>query len=316
MRGEVVAFDADVGEGEIAGDDLARYRFSATQARVPPGLRTGVRVEFAVGPDRQAREIALLASAPPIRGPAGGFDFGRVVQRTFTAIGQNWQVFLGGAALLIGVPSIATAWGQATMDASPNVLSGLAWAGGGLLYLVGSCLLQGMVLKAAVNGFNGKTIGFSSAFDVGVRMALPLLGLAIVMGLGLFIGFILLIVPAIFLAVMWSVAAPVLVAERRDIIESLRRSADLTKGHRWNVFGLLAIYVLLTWLLAAFIGGVALAMGSVASGGSLNILPILLTPLVNVAAGIVGSAGVASLYYELRSAKDGIGADELAAVFD
>jgi hypothetical protein len=313
MRGEIVAFDAGVGEGEIAGDDFARYRFKAADARSPALLRTGARVEFlAFG--GQALEISLLAGSAPSMDTKGRFDLGRVIQRTFTSIRSNWAVFFGSAALLTGIPSAVAAWGQVTMTEAPGVLPGMAWGVGALANLIGAYLLQAMVLKAAINGFNGKSTTFDSAFDVALRMALPLFGLAILVGLGMIVGFILLVVPAIFLAVIWSVAAPVLVAERRDVMESLKRSTDLTKGHRWSVFALLLIYVVLWWLIAIVVGGLVLATGGLR--GDANMLRVFINPLVNIVSTVIASAGVASLYYELRTAKEGVGAEDLASVFD
>ena len=93
MRGEIVAFDAGVGEGEMAGDDFARYRFKAADARSPALLRTGARVEFlAFG--GQALEISLLAgSAPPVD-TKGHFDLGRVIvmDRYKLIYNVTWQL--------------------------------------------------------------------------------------------------------------------------------------------------------------------------------------------------------------------------------
>jgi hypothetical protein len=253
---------------------------------------------------------------------SGTFDFGRVIQRAFSSIKQNWQIFFGGSALLLGVPSALAAWGQmgtmsnAMSGMSGSMLSGLAWFIGAILCVIGSYLLQAMVLKAAINGFSGKSTTFSSAFEVGARMALPLLGLAIVAGLGMMVGLILLIVPGIFLAVLWLVAAPVLVTEKRDIMESLKRSADLTRGHRWAIFGLLVIYAVIWWLTTFVVGLIGGAVGVALSGGEPSVTVVLLRPVINVVSAVLASAGIASVYYELRTAKEGVGADELAAVFD
>ncbi|MDP0959003.1 hypothetical protein Q6334_28190, partial [Klebsiella pneumoniae] len=92
---------------------------------------------------------------------------------------------------------------------------------------------------AAVNGFNGKATSFGQAFDVGVKMFLPLLGFAIIAALGAGLGYLALIVPGVIISVMWSVASPAVVVEKRGVLESLQRSRDLTRGYRWNVFGLM-----------------------------------------------------------------------------
>jgi len=321
MRGEIVAFDAGVGEGEIAGDDFARYRFSAADARSPSMLRTGARVDFVVSDDRRAREIVLLASPAPAAKSGGTFDLGRVIQRTFASIGQNWAIFFGAAAILIGIPSLVMTWGQTNLSAAPLNQSLGTTFGGLVLYLVGFFLLQGMVLKAAINGFNGKSTPFASAFNVGVRKVLPLIGLAILTFLGLMVGFMFLIVPGVFLCVIWAVTAPVLVAEQHGVFGSFTRSADLTRGHRWSVLGLLGIYVAISWIIGIVAAGIGLAVvgiGAVGAGAvAPNVLPMMIiNTLANIVTGVAASAGGASLYYELRTAKEGNSADELASVFD
>jgi len=42
----------------------------------------------------------------------------------------------------------------------------------------------------------------------------------------------------------------------------------------------------------------------------------VIEPLVTAATTLVAAVGVASIYYELRSAREGIGPEALAAVFD
>jgi len=321
MRGEVLTFDEATGVGAIVGDDGARYLFTAADVRsgLPPRARQ--RVEFDPTEDLQARDVAVveptLSAAAPVR--TGYFDLGRVIQRTFAAIAQNAAVFFGAALVLVGAPSALLAVGQGSlMSGTEGAVSGFfVMAIGWVLNLVGMYVLQGMVVKAAVNGFNGKTTSFGDAFDVGVRMFLPLLGLAIVAGIGTLIGFILLIVPGVILCVLWSVAAPAVVVEKRGVFESLQRSRDLTRGHRWPVFGLLVIYVVLSWIIGAVVGGLSVATGGSVLDGTPNLwVNLIAGPVVNVLSGVVASAGVAALYYELRTAKEGAGPEILASVFD
>lgn len=324
LRGEVLTFDEATGLGSIIGDDGARYSFTKDDVQSASFLERGQRVDFVATEDRRAQQI--IAMRPPLvtsamtsdgRG-SGVFDLGRVIQRTFGTIKQNAAVFFGAAALLVGLPSILLALGQNSMLSDDYSVSGvLLTMVGAVLNFVGLYLLQGMVVKAAVNSFNGKKTAFGDAFNVGVQAFLPLLGLAIVASVGMGLGLILLIVPGVILAVMWSVGAPVVVVERRGVTASLQRSRVLTKGYRWQVFGLIVIYVILSWIIGAAIGGLSLATGGTFSGGTPNLAVSLITePLVNILSGVVASAGVASLYYELRSAKEGVGSEELASIFD
>ncbi|MFN7109963.1 MAG: hypothetical protein ACK4MY_17240, partial [Brevundimonas sp.] len=145
------------------------------------------------------------------------FDLGSVVQRTFGAIKQNAAVFFGAAAILVGVPSILAAAGQSAMLSEGYGAGLLMTFLGSVLNFVGLYLLQGMVVKAAVNGFNGQRTAFDDAFNVGVQNFLPLLGLAIIASIGIMLGFLLLVVPGVILATMWSVSAPAVVVEKRGV---------------------------------------------------------------------------------------------------
>ena len=323
MRGQVLTVDGLTGDGAIVGDDGARYRFAAADVHPSASpLEEGQRVDFVAGEDRQAKEIFVMRPAAPIRDTAsagvgrGAFDLGRVIQRTFTSISQNAAVFFGAAALLVGAPSVLAALGQGDMLTTASGSSFVFMAFGTVLYMVGLYILQGVVVRAAVNGFHDKSTSFGDAFNVGIQMFLPLLGLGIVAGLGMVLGYALLIVPGVMLTVLWSVAAPAVVVEKRGIGEALQRSRDLTRGYRWPVFGLLVIYLVLTWIVSGAIGGLNLALGGSFEASPTLGLNLITTPIVNVLSGVVASAGVAALYYELRTAKEGAGPEDLASVFD
>jgi hypothetical protein len=251
----------------------------------------------------------------------GSFDLGRVVQRTFAAIRQNWLVFLISSVVLIGIPSVISGFGEGQnifMASSPMAV--VAILVGGVLTLVGAYVLQGVVVFATINGFNGKPVDLSGALGAGLRFFFPLLGLGILMGLGLFLGFMLLIVPGVILSVMWVVAAPAVVAEKRGIMESFQRSRDLTRGSRWMIFAIIVVYFIIAMILGMVVAGVGFAgAGALATGaaaGRVSIGALILTPIVNVITYILSSAGVASIYYELRTVKEGAAPDQLASVFD
>ncbi|TIX52007.1 hypothetical protein [Alteraurantiacibacter aquimixticola] len=78
------------------------------------------------------------------------------------------------------------------------------------------------------------------------------LGMAILSGIGIVIGFVLLIVPGIFLLVRWSAATGFVIGEQRGVVDSLSASWDATKGHGWTIF--LAALVLIIGLI--IIGGI------------------------------------------------------------
>lgn len=320
MRGEILTYDPATGMGVVLGDDTDRYLFNASALRSEPPVARGDKVDF-VPQDGQATEIFVLrgptVSPAAPAGGGGAFDLGRVIQRTFTIIRGNAAVFFGAATLLVGLPSVLMGFGQATLITTYSGSSLIASGVGFVLYLVGLFMLQGMVVKTAVNSFNGKSTSLEQSIDTAIKMFLPLLGLGIVAGIGTGLAFLLLIVPGIIVAVIWAVAAPAVVVEKRGVFESLQRSRDLTRGYRWNVFGLMVIYVILSWIISVAVAGLGLATGGSFMGGSaISWVNVAAEVVVNIVSGVVASAGVAALYYELRTVKEGAGPEALAAIFD
>ncbi len=238
------------------------------------------------------------------------------MERTFTVSGKNFATFVLAALLLAGIPSALVVLGQA---GNPLPTSPTGWGlllFGWALSLVGTYVLQAAIVVGAVNSLNGRPVRLANMMEVGIRNFLPLLGLAIVMSVGIGLGMILLFVPGMILAVIWCVAAPSLVAEKRGIFESLQRSRELTKGYRWPIFGLIVIYFIVYMVIAGTVSGVSVATGGNLDGTGNMAVTLIATPLIAVIQAIIGSSGVAAIYYELRTAKEGVGADELAAVFD
>jgi uncharacterized membrane protein len=81
---------------------------------------------------------------------------------------------------------------------------------------------------------------------------------SILFAIGFYIGLILLIVPGIIFACVFGFYGFV-IAERGEgvgVMESLQRSADITRGHRWQLFGLgvLIFLINIVGLIACFIG--------------------------------------------------------------
>ncbi len=98
------------------------------------------------------------------------------------------------------------------------------------------------------------------------------------------------------------------------------RSADLTRRHRWSILGLAVAYVLLSIVVGAviggIIGGVIGAAPGVSSPGRLVGLQVVISLVLQPVQILLATAGIASVYYELRSIKEGIGPEALASVFD
>lgn len=257
------------------------------------------------------------------------FEIGRVISGTFGVIGRNFGPFALMALLLGGLPNLLVGLSQTWIAVdgyktfSPQVFGG--WAVGLIVMLVAAFVLQAAIVHATVADLNGRRVSVGDSLKVGLSNWLPLLGLAILMGLGVMVGFVLLIVPGIILAVMWSVAVPAKVVEKIGVTDAFQRSRDLTRGRRWAIFGLFVIYVIAVWIVEALI--MAAAMPFILSKGlptvetatgftALNAATTVASALIATISTLVSTAGGATLYSELRSTREGVGPEAMASVFD
>lgn len=67
-----------------------------------------------------------------------------------------------------------------------------------------------------------------------------MVGTSVLSHLLTFLGLLALVVPGLLLATRWCVAVPVSLFEQRSGWQALQRSSELTAGHRWPLFGLVA----------------------------------------------------------------------------
>lgn len=251
------------------------------------------------------------------------FDFGHVVGQTFGLIGRNFFAFITLALILVGAPRFGIMYLQSTLlDERPDLAT---WAplAGGLVSLVTTYILQGALTRASVDDLSKKGVSIGTALGDGLRYFFPLFIVALLVGLGTLIGLMLLIIPGLLLMVRWAVSAPAALIEREGPTHSIGRSAELTEGHRWAIFGLVLLYVAFAYAIGIGLG-VALAamggLGSTAAGVMTKDISGYIyagaTSAVESLMSLVATVGMASLYFELRRVKDGVGVDELAQVFD
>jgi hypothetical protein len=117
------------------------------------------------------------------------------------------------------------------------------------------------------------------------------------------------------LALAWSVAAPVRVVENTPFFATFGRSAALTRGHRWAILGLYLVYALGGAVLGLIVAPLTGA-NPFAGVQGLNPVYLIASAVIAVLLRAIQGTAVASIYYELRAIKEGVGPEQLAAVFD
>jgi hypothetical protein len=254
-----------------------------------------------------------VTDSPPFTAhPAeGDFRIGRVLERSFSVLSRNFlPFFVVTTVAYLPTLLVLNASAAGSAGAGQHLARSAALVFVGLLLMaVAGALSQAVVLYGAFQDLRGRPVSLAESVRVGLRRAGPIVALAIVMSLLGMLGLVLLIVPGMLLFTMWFVASSACVVERTGLRQSLRRSSQLTKGHRGKILGLMLLLFIVSAMVTLVIDTILSAVG----GATLSLLGSL------VWNGILGAFYAISAvvsYHDLRVAKEGIDIEHIAAVFD
>jgi hypothetical protein len=170
---------------------------------------------------------------------------------------------------------------------------------GGIISFAATYVVQASLIKAVQDVRDGRVdLDLSETVRAAGPYILPVIGASILAGIGIAIGFVLLIVPGFILLTYWCLIVPFIVLGRSGVFQSFGNSWRTVRGYAWRVFG---TYVLVFLILIAF----AIVLGLI-----LILLPLWLRSFVNnlVSGTLIAPflALVATLiYYRLTAAHAG-----------
>lgn len=263
------------------------------------------------------------------------FDFGRTFTRTFDALKRDGVKMMIMAMMLIGLPmAILSAW---PMFMDMSALSGGgsssdifdAYSGtvltvitvGGLFFIIAALWLQPALIQMAYGAMKRESVDIGPALKSSARFILPYLGLSIIYFIGVFLGLIFLIIPAVFIAFGWMLAFQIMILERVGVMASIGRAWSLSKGSkRWLllltiVFSVIgAIISVIVSIPLYLIQNPTLAMLEGASTGYW-ILNAVLSAAGQVVGTVLGAAWTTSAYVEIRQIREGLDLNNQADVF-
>lgn len=260
----------------------------------------------------------------------------RVIMRATDAIARQPRLILGLSLLLVFLPEwLIQQLFAAQLGRVENPRGFSPSPFGGLIGVFGGYVAAAAIGYAIVTEADGGRPRLIAALYAGVRSALRLflLTLLVLVGLGLGVagivtaffsdgsdslilgfGLIFLIVPASYAGLMWSVAIPAMVAERLGALPSLARSRRLTKGWRGTIFLLLIVFSVLFGV-AEFVAGLLTGAFAEDTSGLASRLPGLVAGLLRTLLYTMLNALLAAIYLELRTIKEGASHESLANIF-
>jgi len=252
-------------------------------------------------------------------------SIGRVLNAAFGTILSNLFVMMGIALLFVGVPRVMISYlEQPFLHVAATGATGAIehfgfTFGTTVLNMVFMTIAQGALFPAIAAASRGDRASFGDSLSAAFGRLLPLIGLGVVSGLAICFAALLLVVPGIILAVMWYVAAPIVVAERESVFGALGRSVELTEGERWNIFVVLLVVFsvwLATVMLSVTIAGAMATAGMLAGGSGLMPLLIMVAGVIGAAIGAtIAGALPSAVYVELRRFREGPESHGLVDIF-
>ena len=185
-----------------------------------------------------------------------------------------------------------------------TIFAGFAVAG--VIGFLAGQLATGACFKAVAQAYLGERTTWRDSLGFALRRFRSILWIVILGGFLTLLGFLLLIVPGVYLAVAFAVALPVLMTEGVRGRKALGRSRSLVKGRWWRT----AILLLVAGLLVSIVGGAITAAVSALTFASPDepVVVFLVGALSGTVAALVTTPFSAAyhtvLYFDLRVRKE------------
>jgi len=223
------------------------------------------------------------------------------ILRTALRLMADHLVLLTAIPAVIYVP-LALAGGllSARFDAADVLVAVVV----GLAAMAVSPVVTGAITYALAEVRLGRAVTVGDALRVGLALAGRLVGTWLLGSLAVLGGFLLLVVPGVYLALCLLPLTQVMICEGVFGVAALRRSRELMRGHLLRGLALAVLVAVLSTVL------------SVVLDAALDALP-LVAPLgagiVQAASVAWGSAVMVLLYLDVRSRKEAFGREDLRA---
>jgi hypothetical protein len=255
----------------------------------------------------------------------GAMTFGEILDRGLKILFARLPAFLILGAILL-LPMFIVQILQ------PQIVSGVGAAAGivmVLFFMIFSFIYAGAVVDVISREYHGKTVSIGGAISFALRRFGPLLGTALLTGLVIGLGLLLLIIPGIIFSIWFAFVTQVVMVEGLSGTSAMSRSKELTKGHGGRIFGILFIIGLLNGLINV---GLTMGLASalpvqqiVVGRGGLEYGPVNMTNLVilsfieyviSIFTSSFQSICVTLMYFDLRVRKEGYDLEVLASQTD
>lgn len=249
--------------------------------------------------------------------------FGEVLDQAFGLFRRAFVPLLTISVVCSGIPALISIDVQAqggVIQAPILYLVALVFS------VIGGAVATGASTFVVSEQYLGQNLEAGEALRRAWGRVGTIIATSMVVGILVFLGFLLLIVPGVIAVAGLSLAVTAVAVEGVDSEQGRARSWELTKDHRWRMLGLLIIYALIAGIavmavgvvggvLAYVLGGGA-AEGAAAAGSKVALVGSALGSLIMLAVNPLMYCILVVAYYDLRVRKEAFDLDLLATTLE
>ncbi|MFT3883677.1 MAG: hypothetical protein QM703_29015 [Gemmatales bacterium] len=251
----------------------------------------------------------------------GSMTFGEILDRGIKMLFSRLPTFFAMGFLLM-LPLLVIQLLEPQLRSAAGMAAALITL---IVSIVFSFVYSGAVVDVIAKDYLGKPVTVGSAIGYAFKRFGDLFVTALLAGIIIGLGFLLLVIPGIIFAIWYVFATQVVMVEGMGGMKALARSKSLTEGHRGRIFGIIFVIGL---LLALINIGLTLGLATVLpiqeivrtpmglAGGPINYTNFCITVLIQYLLTIVTSSFqaicVTLMYFDLRVRKEAYDLEVLA----
>jgi hypothetical protein len=212
-------------------------------------------------------------------------------------LGEAWGYYRRFAAHFLLIAFVIYV-GAAIIAALLGLAGGVGLFLGWLINLIAAFLVQAALVKAVQDVRDGRVdLNLGETVSAVAPYVLPVAAASILAGIGIGIGFVLLIVPGLVLLTFWSLIVPSIVIGGEGVFSSFGKSWRTVRGYAWHVFGTYVLVFLILIVFNIVLGLILLALPLVARNFISNVVSgTLVAPFLALV--------VTLIYYRLTAAQE------------
>src|SRR5215471_10590217 len=273
-------------------------------------IRSAVYLSIATGASI-VRAMSAQASSPQLRPLGVGeiLDVGiKIYMRNALTLFKIVVFVVLPAQILVNIAEISALPSNVTLTGHQLTVLLVGLIAAFLIQFVAGRFAQAGCFRAVADAYLGEEVGWRSSLGFALRRLPAIVGLSIVSGIVVGLGWLFCIIPGIYLYVAFAVAVPVLLVEGAGPIRALGRSRELVQGRWWGTLGVAVVGYLLVTIVSLAISGLVVGVAfahparNTVTGFVLNTLAATLGSMITTPA---AAAFITVLYIDLRVRKEG-----------